>query len=253
MNIPTQNWAGKWALITGGAQRIGAVLARHLAACGMNIIIHYFTSADAALALKKELEKRHKVRVKLVSGDLTKKEVVDEIFKKYSPDAVLNNAAVFKPNDTRENMATNRDAPLRITKAAIRRMLADKKKGVIVFYGDAWIGRGRAYPKNLDGYVRSKRWIPGAVANYAPYGRKGIRIVGILNGPIVPPKSASREAVALIAKQLQSPDDERVPWIGPEAVADATKFVLQNSAIVGSCIFVDAGRGATKGRAPKEH
>ena len=63
----------------------------------------------------------------------------------------------------------------------------------------------------------------------------------------------SKKAIAAFARQLCSTVDEKVPWIGPEAVAKATALVLSNRAIHASCIFVDAGRGAIDGRALKEH
>ena len=61
----TKELKGKWVLITGGAQRVGAAIAWLLASVGMNVIIHYFTSADAAMELKKKIMKRFKVRVEL--------------------------------------------------------------------------------------------------------------------------------------------------------------------------------------------
>ncbi|MEK7101742.1 MAG: SDR family NAD(P)-dependent oxidoreductase [Patescibacteria group bacterium] len=254
----TKELKGKWVLITGGAQRVGAAIAWLLASVGMNVIIHYFTSADAAMELKKKIMKRFKVRVELVSGDLTKPGVIEAIFRQLKkegtlPYAVLCNAAVFKPDDARENMATNKHAPLRILRIWTKYMLAAGRKGSCIFYGDAWLGRGRRYPKNLAEYSQSKEWIHKGIRRFAQLGHEGIQVVGILNGPIIPPKTVSKKAIAAFARQLCSTVDEKVPWIGPEAVAKATALVLSNRAIHASCIFVDAGRGAIDGRALKEH
>ncbi len=38
----------RWVLITGGAKRIGAMIARTLHTEGMNLIIHFNTSGDDA-------------------------------------------------------------------------------------------------------------------------------------------------------------------------------------------------------------
>lgn len=255
------NLKGKWVLITGGAQRVGAVIAWFLAMFGMNIVIHYFTSSEAANKLKKKIEKRFKVRVELVGGNLTKRGVIETIFrdlkkKKIFPYAVLCNAAVFKPGDVRENMATNKHAPLSLMRVWTKYMFAAKEKGAIIFYGDAWLARGRKYPKNLnlDGYARSKRWIHETIHRFAWLGRKGVQVACIANGPILPPKEASKKAKADIAKQICLPDDEKSPWLSPEAVARATLLVLGNRAIHASCVFVDGGRGAMSGgRVPKEH
>lgn len=43
------------ALVTGGAQRLGADMVRHLAARGYRVAIHYHRSADAAVALAGEV------------------------------------------------------------------------------------------------------------------------------------------------------------------------------------------------------
>ena len=40
--------AGRRALVTGGAIRIGAALCRKLAAMGLDVAVHYRTSAEAA-------------------------------------------------------------------------------------------------------------------------------------------------------------------------------------------------------------
>ena len=53
---------GRWALVTGAAKRIGAVIARTLHAAGANVAIHYHSSADAARELVAELE-RERLRV----------------------------------------------------------------------------------------------------------------------------------------------------------------------------------------------
>ncbi len=42
----------RWALVTAGAQGLGAALSRHLLEQGYRVIVHYHSSADAANALK---------------------------------------------------------------------------------------------------------------------------------------------------------------------------------------------------------
>ena len=49
---------GEAALVTGGAQRIGAALARALAARGVAVAVHYYASRAAAEALVEELHRR---------------------------------------------------------------------------------------------------------------------------------------------------------------------------------------------------
>ena len=51
----TEPLAGKVALITGAAHRIGAVTARTLHAAGANIVLHYRNSRKGAQVLQNEL------------------------------------------------------------------------------------------------------------------------------------------------------------------------------------------------------
>jgi len=252
------NLKGKWVLITGGAQRVGAEIARHLAKLGMNIIVHYFTSAGPAQELKKELE-GYGVQVKLFGGDLTAPGFVETLFEKFSkedfPYAFLNNAAVYKRNGDGGNMATNKDVPQLIRKLATEKALAWEVPVVVGFYADAWLDRGNSYGAALTEYADSKRWISDDVKKDAELGHKGIRVFAIANGAIVPPSSADEQGIADIAAQIPLPKSEKGPWIGPYRVAETTAFALSNPAINASVIYVDAGRGAgsTGLEAPKEH
>jgi pteridine reductase len=62
--------AGKVALITGGAHRIGAQIARTLHGAGMDLVIHYRSSAAAAEALRAELVLVRPDSVRLLQADL---------------------------------------------------------------------------------------------------------------------------------------------------------------------------------------
>src|SRR5204863_335581 len=47
---------GRWGLVTGAAKRIGRSIALALAGRGLNVIVHYHASADAAAATVREIE-----------------------------------------------------------------------------------------------------------------------------------------------------------------------------------------------------
>ena len=47
---------GRWGLVTGAAKRIGRSIALALAGRGLNVIVHYKASADAAAATVREIE-----------------------------------------------------------------------------------------------------------------------------------------------------------------------------------------------------
>ena len=67
-------------IITGGATRIGAAIARSLSGINKDIVIHYNKSKSKAENLKKELIKTGS-NVYLVKGDLGKEKDVNKIVK----------------------------------------------------------------------------------------------------------------------------------------------------------------------------
>ena len=75
------NQDNKWVLITGGAKRIGAEVARTLHARGMNIAIHYNSSNQDAESLCDELNAIRKNSImileELVKPDLTHRLIVE--------------------------------------------------------------------------------------------------------------------------------------------------------------------------------
>ena len=93
-------------IITGGATRMGAAIARKLSGPNKEILIHYNKSKIKAESLKKELEKNG-AKIYLVKGDLSKETDVNKIVKfaksklKYF-DCLINNASLFE-NDKLEN------------------------------------------------------------------------------------------------------------------------------------------------------
>src|SRR6476619_2195414 len=93
----------KVVLITGGARRVGAAIARRLHAAGADLIVHYRSSATEARALKDELTSQRGDSVVLVQGDLLKlpnlNGLIKEALKAYGRlDALVNNASSFYPS-----------------------------------------------------------------------------------------------------------------------------------------------------------
>ena len=70
----------KKIIITGGANRIGAAIAKKLSGPGVEIVIHYNRSKKNAEKLRKELS-RNSTKVYLVKGDLSKETNLKKIVK----------------------------------------------------------------------------------------------------------------------------------------------------------------------------
>ena len=67
----------KWVLITGGAKRIGAEVARTLHARGMNLAIHYNSSNEDAEELCRDLNKIRVDSTLVFGANLTSNEAVE--------------------------------------------------------------------------------------------------------------------------------------------------------------------------------
>lgn len=98
----TSDLTDKVALITGGAQRVGAMTARFLHAAGANLVVHYRSSRQQALELQNELHARRDNSVLLVQADLLDINKLPVIINKSIQhwgrlDVLVNNASSFYP------------------------------------------------------------------------------------------------------------------------------------------------------------
>src|SRR6202166_978976 len=89
-------------LITGGARRIGAEIARTLHAAGANIFIHYRSSAAAAIALADEFNKlrAHSAAIQaahVLNAEAPDKLVAAALLEFGRLDILINNASSFYP------------------------------------------------------------------------------------------------------------------------------------------------------------
>src|SRR3954464_8866121 len=94
--------AGKAALITGAARRVGSTIARKLHAAGANIVLHYRSSGEAAEAVAKELNDIRPNSVVLVEAnllDVGQLQMLPAIATSNfgSLDILVNNASTFYP------------------------------------------------------------------------------------------------------------------------------------------------------------
>ena len=114
----------KFALITGGAKRVGKAIALRLAQEGMNIAFTYHNSAREARSLVNQLEELGAAAV-AIKADLAQPDCDATIFQAYTKsfarcDALINNASVFDRTPIGEislesfehNMAVNARAPM---------------------------------------------------------------------------------------------------------------------------------------------
>jgi NAD(P)-dependent dehydrogenase (short-subunit alcohol dehydrogenase family) len=239
--------AGKVALVTGGAVRVGRAIALALAAEGADVAIGYRRSAAAARTTTADLRAAG-ARAVAIRADIgrpagARRLVVDTVHRLGRLDLLVNNAAVFirtpfastTPAQFDHIMAVNLRGAFFCAQAAARAMR--RHGGRIVNIAD--VGATRAWPGHVP-YGISKAGILMLTRGLAVALAPAIQVNAVGPGVVSLPKGVSREA----ARQLAA----RVPMRrhgDPEDVAAAVRFFATcPDYITGQVLFVDGGRSA---------
>lgn len=91
------------AMVTGGARRVGAAIAKHLAENGFEVIIHYNNSDKDAKSIKLWADENN-LKIELIKCDLldlnATNNLIDEIENRFGQvDLLVNNASLFKKDE----------------------------------------------------------------------------------------------------------------------------------------------------------
>src|ERR1700678_2592219 len=130
-------------LITGGARRVGAEIARTLHAAGANILIHYRSSASAAVALADEFNRIRAPSAAIHAAHLLNAEAPDKLIAATllefgRLDILINNASSFYATPVGQItlpqwddlMGSNLKAPLFLSQAAAPSLA--RQRGLII-------------------------------------------------------------------------------------------------------------------------
>jgi pteridine reductase len=235
------------ALVTGGAQRIGAQIVRTLHAAGMNVAIHYHSSAAPAEQLAGELNAVRPGSATTVLGDLddlgSAPELVAAVEARFGRlDVLVNNASRFYPTplDTataaqwEELMGSNLRAPFFLAQAAAPLLRATG--GCIVNLVDVHAQRPL---KDHPIYCMAKAANAMMVMSLARELGPSVRVNGVAPGAILWPDRELSDA----AKQ-EILDRTALKRTGEmEDVAKAVLFLVRDADYVtGQILAVDGGR-----------
>jgi len=237
----------KVALVTGAAQRIGAAIARMLHAAGMDIVLHYRHSGDAAAALKTELEAARADSVRLARADLLTPQapaaLVDAVRGFHNRlDVLVNNASSFYPTPLadataeqwEELMGTNLRAPFFLAQATAPLLKASE--GCIVNLVD--IHAERPYADHPI-YSIAKAGNAMMVRTLARELGPRVRVNGVAPGAILWPE----EGLSGAAKQTILDRTALKRAGAPEDIARTVLFLVRDAPyITGQIIAVDGGR-----------
>ena len=237
----------KVALVTGGAQRIGAQIVRTLHAAGMRVAIHYHASAAAAEQLAGELDVLRPGSAVTVRGDLddlgSAPGLVAAVEARFGRlDALVNNASRFYPTplDTAtaaqwdELMGSNLRAPFFLAQAAAPLLRA--AGGCIVNLVDVHAQRPL---KDHPIYCMAKAANAMMVMSLARELGPAVRVNGVAPGAILWPDRELSDA----AKQEILGRTALRRTGAMEDVARAVLFLVRDADYVtGQVLAVDGGR-----------
>jgi pteridine reductase len=238
---------GKTALITGGARRIGASIARILHGAGMNLALHYFSSSDEAENLQRQLNAQRADSVILLQGDLRQvaalRGLVEQVIAYWNRlDVLVNNASSFYPTPVdsatedqwHDLVDTNLKAPFFLSQAAAPQLRA--VQGNIVNIVD--VHAQRPMTKHPI-YCSAKAGLAMLTQSLARDLGPDVRVNGVAPGAILWPESGMSDTTKnyilsrIPLKRSGDPDD----------IARALLFLVRDGGyITGQIIAVDGGR-----------
>ena len=231
-------------IITGGAARIGAAIAKNLSGPGVKIVIHYNKSKKDAENLKKKLSKNG-TKIYLVKGDLSKEKDLKKIIQfskkklKYF-DCLINNASLFE-NDKLENfttdswgkhLRTNLRAPAYLSKEFAKNIKG--KNNNIINIIDQRVFKLTPF---FFSYTISKTGLYTLTKTSAISLAPKIRVNGIAPGPTLKNK---RQSEKHFKKQYLATPLKR--QVDVSEICNTVDFFIKNRSITGQVLAVDSGQ-----------
>ena len=239
--------AGKAALVTGGARRVGAAIVRRLHAAGASVLIHYRDSEGAAAALEAELNavrprSAAKVKAELLAP-IAPRALVSAASDAFGRlDVLVNNASSFFPvplggieaSHWEELVGSNLRAPLFIAQAAAAQLA--RHGGSIVNIVDIHAERPlKGYPL----YSVAKAGLAALTRSLAVELAPKVRVNGVSPGAIAWPEDGQFDPAERSRIVASTPLGRTG---SPEDIAQAVHFLACASFVTGQIIAVDGGR-----------
>jgi pteridine reductase len=238
---------GKTVLITGGARRVGAAIARMLHSAGANLVIHYRKSATEAGALADELNAGRAKSTLIFQADLLEiarlPALVEFAVRSFGGlDVLVNNASTFYPTKIGEVtpaawddlMGSNLKVPLFLCQAAAPAL--KKSGGLIINLVDIHALRPL---RHYTVYCAAKAGLHMLTRSLAKELGPDIRVNGISPGPVMWPEHGGDEAAR--EKIIQRTILQKMGT--PEDIARTALFFAASAPfITGQILAVDGGR-----------
>jgi pteridine reductase len=238
---------GKVALVTGGARRVGAAIARELHRAGASVLVHYRDSEADAAKLVAELNAARPKSAASVKAELlapvAPRALVSAALDSFGRlDALVNNASSFFPvavgamesSHWEELIGSNLRAPLFISQQAASELA--KNEGCIVNIVDIHAERPL---KGYALYSIAKAGLAAMTRALALELAPRVRVNGVAPGAIAWPEDgqfADQERARIVATTPLARTGS------PEDIARAVHFLATAPYITGQIVAVDGGR-----------
>src|ERR1044071_666345 len=238
---------GKTVLITGGAKRVGATVARTLHAAGANLAIHYRQSSREADALAAELNARRAQSAALVQAELLDiaklPALVEFALRSFGGlDVLINNASTFYPTPIGEItpqtwddlLGTNLKVPTFLSQAAAPALR--QSRGLIINIVDIHALRPL---RDHAVYCTAKAGLHMLTRSLAKELGPEVRVNGISPGPVMwaegqgDPRQRDKIIERTILKRMGDPSD---------IARTALFFAVDAPFVTGQVLAVDGGR-----------
>ena len=249
--MPLIDLNDSWALVTGGATRIGAAISVELAEAGCNTIVHYRTNKCGALQTADRVRETGRKAIVLQANLADRREMhslaqrVSETVETRSRGlgVLVHNAANFErvdPSMLSESaldnaLSLNAEAPYALT-IALAKILKASQGSVVA------IGCTSAFRplRNYVPYSISKAALHHVVSGLALALAPEVRVNAVAPGMIHRPNGFDETNLRRIASEIP------LRRFGdPGDVSRAVRFLAENNYITGQVIVIDGGRVLT--------
>ena len=250
MSAEVKPFAGRAAVVTGATRGIGRAIALELARRGADVAFNYAQSAEAAEALKPEIE-AHGVRALAARCDVANTEAAAEMVKQVKSefgrlDFLVNNAGITRDNlilrmkeeDWDSVLDTNLKGAWNFSRAALRHMLKNEGGGSILnissISGVVGMGGQSNYSASKAGMIGLTKALAKEVAS------RNVSVNALALGLVATDMSQA------LNEEYQQKLREQIPmgrYAQPEEVARIACFLLSEDAryITGQVVQADGG------------
>lgn len=236
--------AGKVALVTGGAVRVGKAIALALAQAGADVAFSYNSSADAAEATRREIEAlgRRSFATQADAGKVAdcRRLVAQTVDRMGRLDVLVNSASLWKRTRFAELTEEDWDAVTNVllkgaafTSHAAAPHLSARGDGAIVNIVD--LSAFVPFP-NFVAHSVGKAGLLNLTRSLAIELAPAVRVNAVAPGPVLPPPGYTPEQYERDARKTLLKR-----WGSPEDVAQAVLFLAQARYVTGTVIEVDGG------------